>query len=318
MSSPLHTQNTHADNSPHALDFDDQAGEALEQLSSLLDFVRWGASRLSQADVYFGHGTDNPWDDAVLLVTHALSLPWDLPTHAYNAVLTISERQTVLALFEQRIQARVPTPYLTGQAWFCGLPFEVDERVLIPRSPIGELIQRRFSPWWPTGREPQRILDVCCGSGCIGIAAASVFLQADVELLDISFDALAVAEQNIAQHQLGDRVVALHSDVLSAAEGRYDIIVCNPPYVDQHDMDTLPDEYRHEPELALAAGDDGLDVVHRLLACVSSYLSDDGWLVLEVGNSWPALAEAYPELPFEWVKFEHGGHGVCVLPAYCL
>ena len=296
------------------------ADEAAAELRTLGDMIRWTVSRMNEADIYFGHGTDNPWDEARLLVTHALNLAWDLAPEWHTARLTRLEREAVLELVKVRIEQRIPAPYLTGVAWFCGLPFVVDERVLIPRSPIGQMIEQRFAPWWQGSLaqgqpDPRRILDLCTGSGCIGIACADAFPQAQVELLDISFAALEVADENIQRHQLQDRVVALQSDLFSAASGCYDLIVSNPPYVDADDMNSLPDEYHHEPELALAAGDDGLDLVRIMLAQAADYLTDDGLLVVEVGNSWPALAAAYPQLPFIWPEFERGGHGVFVLQA---
>lgn len=297
------------------MNFSQQAVRAVDELRTVQDLVRWSASRLAEADVYFGHGTENPWDEAAWLVAHALHLPWSLLPEWYSAALTHDEREQIIELMRQRIEERIPVPYLIGEAWFCGLPYRVDARVLIPRSPIGEMIQQQFLPWWQGAHAPHRILDLCTGSGCIGIACAHVFEQAQVELLDISFDALAVAEENIEQHRVEDRAIALQSDLLSAASGRYDLIVSNPPYVDAEDMACLPDEYLHEPELALAAGEDGLDLVHRLLREARQFLTDDGLLVVEVGNSWPALVAQYPNLPFVWPEFEQGGHGVFVLQA---
>lgn len=288
--------------------------EALLELSTLQDLLRWGISRMHEAGLYFGHGTDNARDDAVMLVTHALHLPWDIDQEWQTARLTQSERLKVIELFARRINERMPTPYLTGEAWFYGLPFNVDERVLIPRSPIAEIIAARFQPWLGN-KSVHRIMDLCTGSGCIGIACATEFPQAHVELLDISFDALALADENIARHQLGDRVMALQSDLFEAADGKYDIIVSNPPYVDADDMSCLPEEFHNEPELALAAGEDGLDLVRIMLSQARQYLSDDGILIVEVGNSWPALEEAYPTVPFMWQEFEMGGHGVFVLTA---
>lgn len=288
--------------------------EALSELSTLQDMLRWSISRMNEAGLYFGHGTDNARDDAVMLVTHALHLPWNIEQDFQNAKLTRSERELVIHLVSRRINERMPTPYLTGEAWFYGLPFSVDERVLIPRSPIAEIIAARFQPW-VGDKTVHRIMDLCTGSGCIGIACATEFPQAHVELLDISFDALALAEENIASHQLNDRVIALQSDLFDAADGKYDIIVSNPPYVDADDMNCLPEEFHNEPELALAAGEDGLDLVRIMLAQARQYLTDDGLFIVEVGNSWPALEEAYPSVPFMWQEFELGGHGVFVLTA---
>jgi ribosomal protein L3 glutamine methyltransferase len=288
--------------------------EALNELSTLQDMLRWSISRMNEAGLYFGHGTDNARDDAVMLITHALHLPWNIEQDWQNAKLTRSEREHVIHLLSRRINERMPTPYLTGEAWFYGLPFSVDERVLIPRSPIAEIIALRFQPWIGD-KAVHRIMDLCTGSGCIGIACATEFPQAHVELLDISFDALALAEENIASHQLNDRVIALQSDLFEAADGKYDIIVSNPPYVDADDMSCLPDEFHNEPELALAAGEDGLDLVRIMLSQARQYLADDGLFIVEVGNSWPALEEAYPSVPFMWQEFELGGHGVFVLTA---
>ena len=295
------------------LSLQQQAVEAIEQLLTVQDLVRWSVSRMAEAGIYFGHGTDNPQDESVLLVTHALGLPWNQADQWRDCRLTRSERETVVSLLVTRIEQRVPAPYLVGEAWFCGLPYLVDERVLIPRSPIAELIETNFQPWLQ--HQPKRIMDLCTGSGCIGIACAMQFPDAQVELLDISFDALAVAEENIQRLEVHDRVVALQSDLFSAAHGRYDLIVSNPPYVDADDMACLPDEFHHEPELALAAGNDGLDLVRIMLKQARDHLTDDGVLVVEVGNSWPALADAYPQLPFQWQEFERGGHGVFVLHA---
>lgn len=294
---------------------DSQLQSAVAELRTMQDFIRWGASRLADSHAYFGHGTDNPWDEALLLVAHALHLPWDMPTDWRTARLTSEERTQVASLLQRRINDSIPTPYLTGEAWFCDQPYWVDERVLIPRSPIGEMIEQRFSPYWPSSHQPERILDLCTGSGCIGIACAYAFPEAQVELLDLSLDALQVAESNIERHQMQDRVLALQSDLFTAADGRYDLIVSNPPYVDADDMACLPREYQHEPELALAAGDDGLDLVRIMLSQARQYLTDDGVLVVEVGNSWPALVAAYPDVEFDWVNFTRGGHGVFVLHA---
>ncbi|MGS2724461.1 50S ribosomal protein L3 N(5)-glutamine methyltransferase [Porticoccus sp. GXU_MW_L64] len=296
---------------PQDLLLNDQA-EITEQLHSVRDFIRWGASRFSEQALFFGHGTDNPWDEAVALVLHGLHLPNGSGAQVLDARLTSGEKQRVVALLERRINERIPAPYITGSAWFCGLEFMVDQRVLIPRSPIGELIEGQFSPWLQSA--PQRILDLCCGSGCIGIACAYAFEDAQVDISDISSDALELAQQNIHLHHMTGQVRALQSDLFQGLDNeRYDLIVCNPPYVDATDFGTMPSEFHHEPSLALASGEDGLDFTRRLLAQAAEHLNNGGHLVLEVGNSWPALETAYPQLAFEWVEFERGGHGVCVL-----
>lgn len=287
---------------------------ARDELLTIRDFLRWGASEFIAAKLFYGHGTDNPWDEAEQLVLHAINLSPPLGEEWLDARLTLNERKKVVANLARRIQERVPAAYITGKAWFAGLPFVVDERVLVPRSPIGELIQKRFEPW--LADEPLQILDLCTGSGCIGIACAYAFPDAYVQLSDISFDALAVAEENIEQHGLGERVFAMQSDLFENLQGQvFDLIVSNPPYVDAEDMASLPEEYHAEPELGLASGDDGLDFTRRLLTEATDYLSEQGLLLVEVGNSWPALEAAYPALPFTWVEFERGGHGVFVLTA---
>lgn len=288
--------------------------QARDQLSTIRDFLRWAASEFIAAKLFYGHGTDNPWDEAEQLVLHAIHLAPPLGDEWLDARLTYSERERVIANIQRRISERIPAAYITGQAWFAGLPYVVDERVLVPRSPIAELIGKRFSPWLVN--EPRQILDLCTGSGCIGIACAYAFPDAEVQLSDISYDALAVAEENIHQHGMTERVFAMQSDLFENLLGqRFDLIVSNPPYVDAEDMASLPDEFHAEPELGLASGDDGLDFTRRLLKDAADFLTEEGLLVVEVGNSWPALEEAYPTLPFTWVEFERGGHGVFVLTA---
>ncbi|MFC3115422.1 50S ribosomal protein L3 N(5)-glutamine methyltransferase [Cellvibrio fontiphilus] len=287
---------------------------AVDELITIKDFMRWGASEFIAAKLFYGHGTDNPWDEAEQLLLHAINLTPPLSDEWLDARLTKSERLRVVNNFARRIQERIPAAYITGQAWFAGLPFVVDERVLVPRSPIGELIQKHFEPW--LSAEPQHILDLCTGSGCIGIACAYTFPGAFVQLSDISYDALAVAEENIQQHGVGERVFAIQSDLFENLHGQvFDLIVSNPPYVDAEDMASLPQEYHAEPELGLASGADGLDFTRRLLVEAADYLSEQGVLIVEVGNSWPALEAAYPSLPFTWLEFEQGGHGVFVLKA---
>ena len=283
-------------------------------LTTIRDFVRWGVIRFHQEGLFFGHGSDNAWDEARLLVLHALYLPWETPENYLDCHLAESERNLVVALLNRRIEQRIPASYLTGHARFAGYDFLIDERVLVPRSPIAEMIANRFEPWLE--RDPLRILDLCAGSGCIGIACAHTFEQAEVVLADLSADALAVAESNIEAHGLQDRVEARWSDGFEGMPGeRFDLIVSNPPYVDAEDMADLPDEYLHEPEMGLSAGPDGLDLVRRMLAEAADHLSEDGVLVVEVGNSMVHVVAQWPDVDFEWVNFTHGGHGVFVLSA---
>ncbi|HIO30839.1 50S ribosomal protein L3 N(5)-glutamine methyltransferase [Marinobacter salarius] len=286
----------------------------IDDLHTVRDYLRYVSSRFADSPLYFGHGTDNVWDESVQLVMRSLHLPLENNTLFLDARLTREERALILDRMQRRIDDRVPLAYLLGEAWFMGLPFHVDERVLVPRSPLGELIQGGLQPW--LGNKPVgRILDLCTGSGCIGIAAASVFEDAEVDLADISTDALDVAAVNIDYHEVGDRVSTVRSDVFDGLEGRYDVILSNPPYVDADDIADMPAEYGHEPELGLAAGGDGLDIAHRILARAADYLNPGGLLIVEVGNSWVALQEAYPDMPFTWLEFENGGDGVFLLTA---
>ena len=286
----------------------------LAALTTIKDLVRWGVSRFHEAELFFGHGTDNAWDEARLLVLNALYLPWETPQEYLDCRVTDSERSAALSLLQQRIDQRIPAAYLTGQARFAGLDFIVDERVLVPRSPIAELIANRFEPWLE--RDPEKVLDLCTGSGCIGIACAYAFPEAEVVLADLSSDALAVAEMNIEVHGLQERVETRWSDGFDGVPGeRFDLIVSNPPYVDAQDMSALPDEYQHEPEMGLACGEDGLDLVRRMLVEAAEHLSEDGVLVVEVGNSMVHVMAQWPEVDFEWVPLKLGGHGVFVLSA---
>ncbi|BES85556.1 50S ribosomal protein L3 glutamine methyltransferase [Pectobacterium araliae] len=286
--------------------------EAVSELHTIQDMLRWAVSRFNAANVYYGHGTDNPWDEAIQLVLPSLYLPLDIPEDMYTSRLITSERQRIVERVIRRVNERIPVAYLTNKAWFCGLEFYVDERVLVPRSPIGELINNYFDEQLP--KVPNHILDLCTGSGCIAIACAQAFPEAEVDAVDISSDALAVTEQNIQQHGLEYRVTPIRSDLFRDLPAiRYDLIVTNPPYVDEEDMFDLPQEFRFEPELGLAAGNDGLDLVRRILACAPDYLSDDGVLICEVGNSMVHLIDQYPDIPFTWLEFDNGGDGVFML-----
>jgi ribosomal protein L3 glutamine methyltransferase len=311
------------------------ADDAVEELRTLGDLVRWGASCFQEAELTYGHGSENALDEAYNLVTHALHLPHDIPAYMSSCNITKAERRKVVQLLTERVMTRKPAPYLIHEAWFAGLPFYVDERVLIPRSPIGELIESQFQPWIDPERV-HRILDLCTGSGCIAVACAMTFPEAEVDASDVSAEALEVATINVEKYVQEHQVHLIQSDVfdglksagpgtpsgaeaaakvvsLHGANPQYDIIVSNPPYVNAEDMAALTEEFRHEPPLALAAGHDGLDIVKRILQQAYDYLSPQGILVVEVGNSYPELIEQFPQLPFVWPEFAKGGHGVFVL-----
>lgn len=286
---------------------------AIQQLDTLQDFIRWGASRFNAAGLWFGHGTDNAVDDALALVLHAVHLPHQLPRELFQTRLLTEEKEAILALFQRRIDERIPVAYLTGESWFAGLPFYVDRRVLVPRSPIAELIEKSFEPWIDSTRVT-RILDLCTGSGCIAVACARMFPDAKVDAVDVSAAALDVARRNVARHHMDASVELIESDLFTQLGGRsYDVIVSNPPYVGIEELASLPPEYRHEPALGLAAGPHGLDIVVRILREAVHYLRLDGIVIVEVGNSADALIARFPSVPFTWVEFERGGEGVFVL-----
>ncbi|MGF7453008.1 50S ribosomal protein L3 N(5)-glutamine methyltransferase [Pasteurella bettyae] len=289
-----------------------QNDDITNQLHTIKDYFRWTYSNFNRSDIYYGHGQDNSWDESVQLVLSGLYLPLDLPNELYEARLTLSEKQAIIELVIQRLAKRLPVAYLTNSSWFCGLEFYVDERVIIPRSPISALIEDRFQSL--LGKEPKRILDMCTGSGCIAIACAEQFKEAEVDAVDLSTDALNVAEINIERYNLLDRVFPLQSDLFdNLPTDKYDLIVSNPPYVDQEDLDDMPEEFHHEPEMALGSGFDGLDITKRILATAANYLNDNGVLVCEVGNSMIHLIEQYPNVPFNWLELRNGGLGVFAL-----
>ncbi len=311
--------------------------EAREQLFTIRDFIRFAVTQLRHHDVVVAQGTTDEFAEASAIVLHSLSLDWAANEQILDCRLTASEKQAVLSLLEERIAERKPLSYLINLAYFCDLPFYVDERVLIPRSPIAELIRQQFHPYFdvnelakPLGvsmnepkfydhgleikqlSQPERILDLCTGSGCIAIALATRFADALVDAVDIDKEALEVAMVNVDHHDLGHQVNVIESDLFAKipAEHQYELIVTNPPYVDAAIMADLPPEFLYEPEQALAAGQDGLDLVHRILFEAPDYLSPEGLLVCEVGDSEWALSQAYPEIQFDWLRFVHGGHGV--------
>ena len=291
---------------------DSQAREAAEELRTVTDLARWGTARLEEADVVFGHGTDNAVDEALVLVRHAAGLRPGAPDALYAARLTTSERRAAVELIARRIRERVPAPYLTGRAWFAGLEFACDARALVPRSPIAEWIECGFEPWL----DPEavgRVLEIGTGGGAIAVACAMAFPDATVDAVDVSDAALELARENCVAHDVGDRVRLSNSDVYAEVSGHFDLIVSNPPYVDAGTMATLDPEYLHEPRIGLEAGVDGLDCVRRILAGASDHLGPGGVLVCEVGASRAALERAFPTVPFTWLDLSRGGDGVFLL-----
>lgn len=289
--------------------------EIAGELTTLRDLIRWGVSAFNAAGLSFVQGMPNALDEAVYLCLSALNLPPDFSETYFDCVLTFEERKAVLEYYTERIEKKIPASYITREAWFAGLDFYVDERVLIPRSPFAELIQQQFTPWIDED-DVSNILDLCTGSGCIAIACACAFEQAMVVATDISAEALAVAEINRQRHGLEQRLQLVQSDLYASVPQRpYDIIVSNPPYVSEDEMRTLPDEFDYEPALGLAAGDDGMDVVIPLLQGAREFMSDHGILVVEVGYSQQALEQCLPDVPFFWLDFEHGGEGVFLFTA---
>ena len=308
--------------------------EAAETLTTIRDFIRFGVTALRQYDAHLGQGTEDFFAESSALVLQTLSLDWNADPEILDAKLLASEKAEFLQLLERRINEKVPTSYLLNLAYFFNKPFYVDERVLIPRSPIAELIENRFAPYCldengemraadnnlPVNTQPktpQRILDMCTGSGCIAIALAYAFPDSEVDATDISKEALEVASINAEHHDKQYQVALLESDLFAKipAENQYDLIVSNPPYVDAEDMADLPDEFRHEPELALAAGQDGLDLVRKMLAQAADYLTEDGLIVIEVGNSEWAMKQNFNTIDFHWLKFQKGGSGIFALTA---
>lgn len=289
--------------------------EAFSTFTTVRDFIRWGYSLFNEHELCYGHGTDNSWDEIIHLVYATLHFSPDCEEDILDAKLLDSEKKLLIERLLLRIEKRVPVSYLTRQAWFCGLSFYVDERVIIPRSPMAELIEAKFSPWVDSNNVT-RILDMCTGSGCIAIACSLNFPDAEVDAVDISLDALQVAQKNVQDYALGYSVNLIQSDLFDNLPSKqYDIIISNPPYVPESIYDNLPKEYAYEPSLALKAGEDGLSAVDRILKQARRYLSPQGILIVEVGELQPFIEEFYPHIPFTWLQFEHGEDGVFLLTA---
>ncbi len=287
---------------------------ASTELLTIRDWLRYAVSQFEASDIFYGHGTDNAYDEAVWLVMSALHLPMDTLNNFFDARITIAERSKLSQLLEQRISSHTPTAYLVKEAWLQGLKFFVDERVLVPRSFIAELLNDDLSPWIEYPELVESAADICTGSGCLGVMLASAFPNAAVDVVDISTDALDVANINIANYGLEDQITAIQSDMFTALKGRkYDVIISNPPYVDAPSMAELPAEYRNEPQIALGSGNDGLDHTHTLLREAGHYLNENGILIVEIGHNRDALQAAYPNIAFNWLEVSSGNEFVFLL-----
>ena len=282
-----------------------------KNLESLRDILAYGEKLFIESNLFFGHGTTNAWDDAVYLSLFALGLPHDSSVSLLDRIPSEDERSRIFSLFDKRLETKIPSAYITKTAWFFDLPFFVDERVIIPRSPIANLIHQSFEPWVTN---PNTILDLCAGSGCIGISCAYVFKSANVVLSDVSKGAIEVGEINIKNHDMAGRIKILESDLFeNLTNSKFDLIVSNPPYVDKQDLLSMPPEYHYEPKISLMAGDDGLSFVLRILRDVRDFLTEKGVLIVEVGNSRSALESMFPSIPFFWFEFSEGDAGVFML-----
>lgn len=288
--------------------------EAAHQLHTIRDWLRYAVSRFEEGGIFFGHGTQNSFDEAVWLIMAALHLPHDTLENFYDAVITEAERRKLAQLIERRVTERVPTAYLVREAWLGDFKFYVDERVIVPRSFIAELLREQLTPWVENPEEVTAAADICTGSGCLAILAAYAFPNAEVDAVDISDNALAVAQRNVSDYGLENQVNLIKSDMLAALKGRqYDVILSNPPYVDAPSMEALPQEYRQEPGLALASGEDGLEHTHTLINHAAQHLHPGGLLVVEIGHNRNVLEAAYPHLPFTWLEVNAGDEFVFLL-----
>ena len=283
-------------------------------LTTLRDYIRWAMSRFSQAQLYFENGSESAFEEARSLVLRSLHLPYELHDKYLDCHVHSDEHAVLQDVLKQRIEQRLPTAYILGEAWFAGVLFKVDPRVMVPRSPLDELIPQQFAPW--LSKMPLRILDLCAGSGCLGIACAHEFPEAEVLLADISEAALVVADENIVLQQLSERVQTLHSDMFAQLSGqRFDLIMCKPPYVSAEQWSQLPPEFQHEPQQSSTAAQGGLEFIEQVISQAGKYLAQDGLLVLEVGPHRQQLLAQYPDIDFTWLEHSHAGNAVLALTA---
>jgi len=290
------------------------ASKIHDELKTVRDIIRYAVSRFNDAQLAFGHGSDNAWDEAVYLVLSTLHLPLDMLDPFLDARLLDDEKKKCVSLIELRVKKRVPLAYLTGEAWLQGHRFLTDKRVIVPRSPISELLAEHLDPWVNDPENIENILDLCTGSGCLAILAALAFPNAQVDAVDLSDHALRLAQRNVDMYQLGERINVLQGDLYTPLEKqRYDIIVCNPPYVNSTTMAQLPSEYQHEPALALAGGDDGMDIIRNILDQAAAHLSDNGFIVLEIGNEYENFMNAFPALNPVFLETAEGDDSVLLL-----
>ena len=290
--------------------------ENTSDLITVRDHLRYAVSRFAAARLFFGHGSDNAWDEAVYLTLHTLSLPLDRLEPFLDARLLPGERKALLDIYRRRCEERLPAAYLTNEAWLGEHRFYVDDRVIVPRSFIAELLEEQLTPWVEDPWAIHSALDLCTGSGCLAILTALAFPEAQVDAVDLSEDAIFVAERNVCEYELAERIQLIQSDAFTNLSGkRYDLIISNPPYVNAESVNKLPPEYLHEPEMALGSGEDGLDFTHVILREARQHLTDDGLLIVEIGHNRDELEAAYPNLPFTWLETSAGDQYVFMLQA---
>jgi ribosomal protein L3 glutamine methyltransferase len=296
------------------MQIDNYFSAASQSLHTVRDYLRFAVSRFYQAKLFFGHGSNDAYDEAVYLILHTLHLPVDTLAPFLDAQLTMSERSEVLSIIQRRVEQRIPAAYLTHEAFLGEYSFYVDERVIVPRSFIAELLRQRLSPWIAEPDNIGHVLDMCTGSGCLAILCADAFPNAQVDAVDLSADALMVAKRNVDDYELSERINLIESDLFTQLPGRkYDLIISNPPYVDAESVAALPPEYLHEPELSLGSGKDGLDATRVILAQAAEHLSDNGILIVEIGHNRDVIEAAYPTLPFTWLDVTAGDQFVFML-----